>query len=153
MQNVRIVNVKTGVPINIETEAGTFGELVNQLLELDAFVGYDFNKCHCFVKAESIEGSKKSIGLAHETLPDDETYTLYVTPAQMKGGSNDLDLYDLRTDIRNVMEVLEGILSDVNDEINGVDEDDDDDYDDEEEEREPLTEEEEDDLEELRSRL
>lgn len=112
MQTVRIVNVKTGTPVTVETEATLFGELVDQLKRVSPFDSYDFSKCHCFVR--SSEG-RSSIGLPDEELPSDDTYTLYISPAEMKGGADMESLREVLEDIRDsVNEALE-LIGDDND--------------------------------------
>ncbi len=104
MQTVRIVNVKTGVPVSVESNADTFGELVSQLRDTTPFQDVDFSKCHCFVRDS--EG-RRSIGLSDELLPDDSAYTLYISPAEMKGG---VDMEELREILEEAKEAIDSAL-------------------------------------------
>lgn len=86
MSTVRIINMKTGRPVKLETDAMTLEELLEDLVKQEeVFDGFDFSKALFYLK--SSEG-KKTIRLPEEKLPyDEEKYTLYIHPDKVDQGA------------------------------------------------------------------
>lgn len=123
MKQVRIVNVKTGVPVSVNSDAETFGELVGELRDTTPFQDIDFSKCHCFIRDED---GRRSIGLVDEPTSEYDRYTLYISPAEMKGGLDEYEQENLAEALRYARAAINTALEELGEETGLNDEEEDD---------------------------
>lgn len=141
MRTVKVINIRTSEPTTLETNASNFGELKEQLLQIDSFEGFNFKNSRCIVRDRSISDpnlSKKTISLDHELLPARD-FTLYVSALKVSQGRDNFfvsvsDVAEFIDNLREVVSFLQEIEGLVDDEdevkisVETSDEDEDDDY-------------------------
>lgn len=127
MQTVKIINPKTSEAVTVETDATTWGELKDELMEMPEFSGLNFDECRVFMKDSQ---TKSTLGLSSDELSDDDYYKIFVSPIKQKGGGkvrySPSTIKDVRHKIANILNDIlnEGEVPEEEDEDNRVTEED-----------------------------
>jgi len=108
------VKVVTGTSASVvETSATTTSELLAALSGTSQFRGQDWKSVAIFQK-DSTGRKTLSAAIGEEAVSQEDKYTLYITPLQMKAGSNPTRFSD--EVVAQVKELLDAIFADLLDE-------------------------------------
>ena len=100
-KKVKIINPVTAEAVEITTEATIWAELEQELLKTPSFKDVNFETYKVFMKDSSI---KKTLGLPGDTLSDETSFKIFISPINMKGGMDKKVLEELRDAINEIFD-------------------------------------------------
>lgn len=108
MKNVRVINTATSLPIEVKTDAKTWGELRDELSKMSEFSNLHFNSDELSVFQKDSKG-RSTKSLLDELISEEREFKIYLTPKKHKGGIYSTKvLKDLRGKLVTLLDELIG---------------------------------------------